>query len=425
MKFGDSEWKTLHRLVGQDGKVYAAWQNLEQKAEDSRSDCADLLKAPQLTGCLDNLSNFVSNQRMTRAPGHSMQFRLSNDEYLARQPKEMISFPPELANGLPSDWKSLCQTKGWDCVPFVSKSLPNPPFLSFKRLLIRAPGELFDRWMLFTLPPKGTVEHLIDFMGVEHSQKDAAGNVVELARAKLHFVEYWRDLFGKNPVYRTGIASCYKCHPSGMRDIVPAYGSTDAAGMATAKKLNLWMKQHRPFDWGDGSIIPEYYGPAMGEKQTCTDCHNGSYRGTLNAAHLGERSRHQIYFKMVQDLTMPPGKGGDEQYAPLFSALRKANDLNADEQEDLYRPTPLVPAGDMIHLALGHNQGPVAISNKRLLKFLRKRGKITDAEYDQAREVLKRVEDETDRDYHQMKADYTATLDAWLKGDRPECAALF
>jgi len=180
-----------------------------------------------------------------------------------------------------------------------------------------------------------------------------------------------------------------------MRDIVPAYGSTDAAGMATAKKLNLWMKQHRPFDWGDGSIIPEYYGPAMGEKQTCTDCHNGSYRGTLNAAHLGERSRHQIYFKMVQDLTMPPGKGGDEQYAPL------------------------------IHLALGHNQGPVAISNKRLLKFLRKRGKITDAEYDQAREVLKRVEDETDRDYHQMKADYTATLDAWLKGDRPECAALF
>lgn len=417
------------KLSSQDDPNTSQWKKLEAKVLHGQAACATLAAGPrpEFAGCMDSVVNFVTNQRQSREEGHSMGFLLSNNDYLSRQPKEMITFPLELQNGLPENWRGLCKAKRWDCVEFVSKSLPNPPVLSFRRLLIRQRLRTFDRWMLFTLPENGTAEHLIDFLGVERFREDpTTGELIALDRPKLHFVEYWRDIRGKNPVYRKQMAACYRCHPSGMRDIVPAAGSVDAEGLATIQRLNAEMAEMRPFDWGQGTVVPEAYGPPMGKKLTCIGCHDGAFRGVLNGAHLGERSRHQIYFKMVQDLTMPPARSLESSNLPFFEALQRAGRLTEREREKLYGTAALRSVSGLLRLRFGGDEGPMAASNPRVLKTLKKGGHLSSAEFDEAVRALERAEKSANQDYEQLKSSYRETLTAWLRGgDRRECAGAF
>ncbi|MEK7690055.1 MAG: hypothetical protein AAB425_03445, partial [Bdellovibrionota bacterium] len=357
-------------------------------------------------------------------------FRQSDLDYLAATPPEMIAFPDELKDGLPENWREICDGHpDWSCLPFTSKSLPNPPALSFGRLLIVARGPDFDRWMLFTVPEKRgkkvSKEHLIDFIGVEKTQV-IDGSIQKREKPLLHFVEYWRDRKGGNPVYRKQLASCYKCHPSGMRDIVPAIGSVDEAGATLAKDLNREMRRYGGFDLG-GAFDPADYGPPMGDAQSCTKCHDGKpgHRGILNAAHLGERSRHQIYFKMVHDLSMPPGAAGQEVNAPLFDAFKMAMSLTPEQRSKLYRPRPVSTGLKLLDLTLGDGYGPMARSNRSVLRFLRKQNLLTKEEQEAAVAVDRRLAEEMDAEFTEMQRQYFVELQSWLRGGREECRTLF
>jgi hypothetical protein len=421
----NNTFKKTWRLLARDNASSSGWEKIEESAKKSLEKCRQKNVPAVYLGCFDNLLKLSGHEKQTHRNGHSMQFLLPNLDYIARQPKEMLAFPTELQNGLPSNWEEICEKNKWHCLKFVSASLPNPPKDSFWRLIISVPGELFDRWMLFTLPSngKGTEERLIDFMAVE-THRNSNGIKQKLARPLLHFTEYWRDSDGTKPVLRKDIASCYKCHPNGMRDIVPAVGSVDVKGLKKSQFMNNIMKNYGDVDWGE-SINISAFGPAMGERQGCVSCHNGRERGALNAAHLGERSRHQLYFKMVQDLSMPPNLRDVAENKNLFGYLNQAYELSAKERYELYKPERLHTLFQYIPLGLGGDKGPVAESKKEILEYLKEIHLISKSEFSDATAQLKKNEDKMKLQYEQMMNDYELTLKKWLQGDRQECLGLF
>ncbi len=369
--------KILHHLSF-DGTGARKWQKIAKKVAQAEKDCLAVIP-PEDTRrqCFSNMKNFVANQEMTTRDGHTMGFKLSNDDYLKTVPPAYMQLPEPLRNGLPENWPELCRAQGWSCATFVSKSLPNPSHNSFKRLIIMAPGKNpgeADKWMLFTLPKEGVAEQLIDYIAVE---KTAA----EKKQVTLFFAEYWRNKDGTNPKFRDNMASCYKCHPSGMKDLVPAYGSTTPDGKRVIDGLNQKMRDYGQQVWSAGSVDLDRYGPPMGKNQGCLECHNGRDRGFINAGHLGERSRHQIYFKMVQDLTMPPELQKNPQHQYLFSTLEKAQALDAETINDLYTGHNQWNATfSQANIYLGGDKGPMALSNQALLRALDRHGVISSSE---------------------------------------------
>ena len=61
--------------------------------------------------------------------------------------------------------------------------------------------------------------------------------------------------------------------------------------------------------------------------------------GRAERPHLGERSRHQLYFKIGQEqLTMPPGAEKNPEFSALFENLSRSEILSAPALRKLYRP---------------------------------------------------------------------------------------
>jgi|GEM_PF-4600320 len=437
-KFDEKNWKKMWRWLSHDVNSDKKWQNIEQEVYQGKLRCFKSAKqggnnTPQkvtekqerLSLCFSNLENFVRTQKITHQDGHHMQFLASDQEYLSSRRPELLSLPTELSNGLPENWRKICQDKGWTCLPFVSKSLPNPSRLSFKRLLIIIDGADYDKWMLFTTDAdNGSDERLIDFMAIEKTEQ-VGNQITQRPRPLMHFAEYWRDRNGAKPEFRKDIASCYKCHPSGMKDIVPAYGSVARNQLPLVDKINKRIADYGRMDWGQNSVNINHYGPAMGEKQGCLECHNGRLRGEINAAHLGERSRHQIYFKMGQDLTMPPQLAKQNENKDLFSALDKAWDISEKEREKLYNPRPFTPIISNINIGLGGVEGPVAVENDKVLDFLEDKNYLSKSELSEAKKALKRLEEKAKKEFEQMLNDYRPRLEQWLKGESIECQNIF
>jgi hypothetical protein len=148
-------------------------------------------------------------------------------------------------------------------------------------------------------------------------------------------------------------------------------------------------------------------------------------RGALTAGHLGERSRHQLFYKMVQEISMPPAIRKNVEYQLLFSLEPLAERLEEKERQHLYRPERLETLLQHIPLGLGKDEGPVAESKQEVLTYLKKSKLISAAEYDLAREQLERVEKEAKKQFEGMLDDYQGQLMQWLKGEQPACLKLF
>ncbi|MEQ1876929.1 MAG: hypothetical protein ABL958_09810, partial [Bdellovibrionia bacterium] len=354
---GEKDFRDIVGLLETERPMVERWHRLSEKVTVAKVRCAQN-KNPV---CLERLESFVENQRGLREDGHTYRFLLSDTDYVATRAPGVVELPPEFADGLPGDWREICERNGWKYLEYASNLIANPPNLSFKRVLILVPGETFERWIQFTVPEKNTQERLIDIIGVEHSQVED-GKLTELQSVKLNFIEYWRDGEGKNPQVRSKMASCFKCHAGGMRRIVPAGGSVSVAGAEVLKEFNKKIASYESYEFA-GAVRPDLGGPAMGDKQRCTNCHDGETRGMFNAHHMGLRSRQQIYHKMVEDLRMPPSIRSKPEYKPLFAALAKADALSDLERADLYGKSYLKVAFEFVLSMLGREKGAVAVSH--------------------------------------------------------------
>ena len=91
-------------------------------------------------------------------------------------------------------------------------------------------------------------------------------------------------------------------------------------------EFNRLMRRYGEPDWTQ-LVIPENHGPALGEAQGCTSCHDGKTRGILTFS----TSISQIERKTFNGLSMPPQSGEprllerEEMRNPVLDESEKRN----------------------------------------------------------------------------------------------------
>ncbi|NRA63948.1 MAG: hypothetical protein HRU19_05660 [Pseudobacteriovorax sp.] len=323
--------------------------------------------------CVQKLYRFAGEQIKYGRGGsraYGMGMTKPNNQYLAEQedttrypagmmkiPEELISIENESMTGtvtsaaywemfrtdfVSEKWQAL-EAKGWKRLVYYSRTVPNPPFSSMRRLLFFVPGDSYDRWIQFTLPDvtrnREANEQLVDFIAVQKKAVDGT----RLAETQLHFRQYTRR-------YNAGILSqidlrsgtgdkCYSCHPGGMRPLSPEVASVMSTDQLNVLDFfNETMKSYGKQGWAGGLNV-EDHGPALGKDVGCTRCHGkGKERGPITWSFLNYAKIMGInstLHKMTQDLSMPP----DMTTVAFKESLRKLSHQNlpADEWEQMFK----------------------------------------------------------------------------------------
>lgn len=322
--------------------------------------CAGFLaRHPAIDRCSRNLRDFTPAWLQQ----HSVDtygFTVDNPTYLAAQeaaemPEGMMRPPPALIAALPlrSRVEAAAREHG---LPYLTHESALGGVRTF--VLVPDPGGRFDQWMLLNFT--GKTQPAIDpttpmsFLAVQ--KRDAAGR--ELPRVKLHFRDY--SLVRSGGQNRLNLVDsrngkCHACHVSGVRQLIPRrtpaldarpvrgdpgyapHGSRPPADFAHERllALNARLRSYGLPDW-DGRVVPEHHGPALGEAQGCTECHDGHTRGVLTVL----TSTAQIQRKISEELSMPPARGlvdllerSEMRHPPLSRAEGEALDDAFDAHE--------------------------------------------------------------------------------------------
>lgn len=265
----------------------------------------------QLTGmsqCFSSANRMAEmNARRRSISGLASQgMEMSDQDYQAQLPSILKTLPPELSNGLPSNWREVAAQKGWQAVSYRSRTVGNPgPSKSYMRVLFKIPGKPYERWIQFTigeLNDPTRPEQLVDAIAVNTETK------------QISFNQFWRNTSGTDPQPRSSGAhgsggnmdSCVTCHPNGMREISPAPGSYNAKDAPVIEAMNASMQAYKRLNWQ--GLDMDAYGPALGQTDGCVRCHNGYTgdpavsRGALTVMTAASNFRH----KLVDDLSMTP-----------------------------------------------------------------------------------------------------------------------
>jgi hypothetical protein len=311
----------------------------------------------KIRSCISRLRRFVPAW-MHQHDNNSYGFYLDSKEYLKYQesvgkPPGMMTPPQEIVNALPNlpDVVKASVDHGW-------KYLLHDSAINNSRLFIYFidPSGRFDRWLILNLDEYQEIDlaQPLSIMAVE--KKSADGQILE--KSKLYFRDY---LINKNKekfelaVKDHDNGKCYSCHPSGARQLInhhtqilsaaPVRGEADfgnppseAFGWKRLQEFNKALKGYGLPDW-DGLIVPDDFGPALGNDQECTDCHDGEDRGVINIA----TSHSQLTEKIVTELAMNPDRRiyrlleasglGSQKMSP--SQRRQLSQAFAEHQKDL------------------------------------------------------------------------------------------
>ncbi|MBH47180.1 MAG: hypothetical protein CME71_03315 [Halobacteriovorax sp.] len=274
--------------------------------EEIWEDCGATFELNGVKACAERVLKSARQTQYTRYNGHSMGWEVSDTDYISSVPDGYLDLPREFKDGLPANYQELAREKGWKMVEYRSRTVPNPPYGSFSRVLFLIEGEKVDKWIQFTLPEDpNNKERLIDFIALE---KPEGPN----DKATPYFTQYWRDGNSRNPKMRTSgsFDNCYSCHPNGMRELSPEPGSYSAEGAQNLDYMREAMTNYTAgrgsVDWG-GALHPEEYGPPMGQAQGCVKCHNNGdgMHEFSRGAITGRHDRGHIRHKMTEDKTMP------------------------------------------------------------------------------------------------------------------------
>jgi|GEM_PF-3969545 len=270
--------------------------------------CKATIQLTGMSACFATATRLAEmNARRRAISGRATQGMEATDlDYQAKLPAVLQTLPPELANGLPANWRELAASKGWQAVSYRSRTVGNPgPGRSYMRVLFKIPGNPYERWIQFTigeLDNPSLPEQLIDAIAVNTQTKE------------LSFNQFWRNTSGTDPQPRASGAhgsggnmdSCITCHPNGMREITPAPGSYTAKDAPVIEAMNASMQAYKRLNWQGLDV--DAYGPALGQTDGCVRCHNGYTgdpaisRGALTVMTAASNFRH----KLVDDMSMTP-----------------------------------------------------------------------------------------------------------------------
>ena len=337
------------------------------------ADCAGDADFENFCGsCVAKLERFSIEQLKYSRSGdraYGMGMRQTNADYLAAQedegkypagmmkiPQELVAVEGDALTGAVTDagywnffsenfqgaaWSAL-KAQGWQQLVYYSRTVPNPPYNSMRRLLIFIPGEGFDRWIQFTLPDvtrnREANEQLVDFIAVQKADNDGA----LLPTPQLHFRQYTRryenDRLSQLDLRADTGDKCYSCHPSGMRPLSPEIGSVMSADQwQVMLSYNEKMESYGKAGWAGGLDIADH-GPALGAEVGCPRCHGvDKERGpiTWTLLNFGKvMGINSTLHKVAQDLSMPP----DMTTIAFKEAVKKLSTLpkTAGEWEQMF-----------------------------------------------------------------------------------------
>ncbi len=367
--------------------------------------CWNYLAAEKMTSCFENLKNYSFRKSSEFSIGHQLGFNSPDSDYLAsRLPYSQL--PDELKNGLPQNYEEVFKAKGWKSLLYRSRILANPRFNQYSRLLVFVPSPEYDRWIQFTMSdieeiiPKQSI--LIDFISIVKME-----NGMALENPKINFTQYERDFNGQNPVQRPFLDKCIRCHPSGMRHLVPMPGSLEnEEAFKTLISFNKKMDAYGAISWA-GEIAPEKISPPFGARDgahSCVECHNnfngsnGQSREILTAF----TDRSHFLHKMSIEYSMPTHLKQDPESKDLFGVLKLFKTLSKDLQKELFSLSKAPKNEVLVEFAASHsmiaeNQKSAALAQNGVLKA------------------------KMEKVFEQQVSEFKDDLEIWLKGGKQNC----
>jgi len=371
--------------------------------------CREAIEKAGHSRCFENLSRFSETMNKVRRPGHGAGYTVPDRQYIDeinRRNPNLITLPPEFKNGLPPNWRDIVKDKGWKALEYRSWSIANPPYGHFSRVLIQIEKDGYDQWLQFTVPDKAGDTRgasLINVMGVEKRATDLKPS------PGFSFAEYSLEPGGHSPKLKPFGYSCYSCHPSGARQVVPAPGSVPTHQLATLQDMNAAMRSY-----GDANFYrlePKNLGPHLGKAGGCTGCHNGfnqplirtrSAMGALNVLAPPSLAR----FKMLVEFSMPPLIRMLEPGRAFLDARDKVDKLTDSQRAELVQRYASLP--DTAH-------------NSAILEFLRDKKILSQPEYTEAVKSLAFLSERQEKAMLEMEREDAKEIKTWLLGGRNDC----
>jgi hypothetical protein len=297
--------------------------DVDAKVQRVLEDCRpEIDKNEKIKSCTEHLRKFTPTW-LRQHDATSYGFNVDNRNYLGSQdgedkPPGMMKIPDAIVAALPDEKKvqEAARLNGW-------KYLTHDSALQGVRtfVVIQDPQGRFDQWMLLNLKSgKDTRVELnmpVSIVAVQKKNRDGTS----LDQVRLHFRDYTlEEIEGsvKLGINENGNGKCFSCHASGMRQLIPrrtaaldaqpvrgeiGFGKPAPVDFAYWRlvELNQMIRRYGANDW-NGMISLDSLGPMLGDKQGCTNCHNGISRGALTVA----TSVTQLGKKVVGELSMPP-----------------------------------------------------------------------------------------------------------------------
>lgn len=374
------------------------------------ANCRDAIAKAGLTPCFDNLTRYAADTHRMSQPGHGAGYTVPDRQYIDeinRRNPNLLTLPAEFANGLPANWRDIAKNKGWNTLEYRSWSIGNPPFGHFSRVLIHIKKDGYDQWLQFTVPDSpgdNRGASLINVMGVEKRATDLRPS------PGFAFAEYSLDRGGVNPRLKPFNYSCYGCHPSGGRQIVPAPGSVHPSQQGALDAMNAAMRGYGGANFYRANT--DNHGPHRGQTQGCTSCHN-NFNGSMFSARaaMGAHTGHGdsgAQFKMLVEFSMPPQIRMADGGRAFFNARDKISTLNDEQRRGL-----LEAYGGL----------PEQMQNRAILAYLKSINKLTEAEHEAALKGLAYLTERQTKSFERMTNEYPNQLRTWLLGGRENCAA--
>ncbi len=314
----DSEWDQY--LSESLLKNTSDYNSVGSKLKGLIATCPKAAAKQSIAACLDRIRGYYA-QFVPVGPDTGRRFtnRMTDEQYLASQPKEAMELPKELSeapHGLPKNWRYIAKQKGWKYVLFQSNTAQEP------RLIMYLPGKKYDQLLVYYKLGDRTNNDPTTYDGLQmqsiEKSPDPKTNLPKYFFKSWTFGDSKSSLFGRffgssdhKPVVGNTGGNCVSCHISGPRAIVPprvpAF-STELGGVQSVSQFNELIVHKGPLDYSpyyDSKYFP--HNLKVGESNNCTQCHDGVDRNSLAYSITSDGSFYSenIERKVQVDQTMP------------------------------------------------------------------------------------------------------------------------
>jgi hypothetical protein len=269
--------------------------------QNMKEGCPENVAKNGLEPCLDRILGYSSHFRPFKPRSGMFSGLMSDKDYYASQPQDIMQLPQELSSTsgiLPKNWREIANKNGWKYALFASDTGNS------SRLVMHVPGEKYDRLLVYFSYDSRNNDPTT-YVGVQMQAIEKRTT----RPPKLHFRSWGYSPVTKAPVVAVSGGRCITCHINGPRAIVPRGGphfATEIGGAANLTEFNRLIVHRGPIDYSQ-YYNPKYFPHDLEVGDKCMGCHNGEQRSSLafNIDESGEFFMAGILRKVVDEETMP------------------------------------------------------------------------------------------------------------------------